>query len=505
MSDESVEALLNSTEPLVVIEAPAGCGKTYQGAHYAERAAKSLPSGRVLILTHTHAACSAFAATTQQVRRKVEIRTIDSLVVQIATAYHRSLGLPADAAAWAAMQGQNGFEALASGVANLLSLHGMIPSALVQRYPIVIADEHQDSTEDQHRIVMALHEAGARLRIFGDPMQCVFSRRTIAADQQRWQELKAMGSFDELDTTHRWSGGSPELGAWVLSARESLKAGEPIKIPDCLPQGLTIRYAENTAQNATGYACSLADRRPIDRLFNAANPLLVLTGSNGLAKSLRAFWGRRISIWEGFTRNALSDLVAVLVRDEGDIDAIAASVKEFLERTTVGFSPSGFGDRFLREAQQRCTARASRKPSRLQAMAKLIVEEPDHRGISKCLALLDRLRDEGIDGFGEINIDQRSEFRDAIRLGSYPSPTEAMRELHRRRTYARPMPPPRAISIIHKAKGLECDNAILVPCDGKWFGDTDYARCKLYVGLSRAGSSLTLVLSRQNPSPLIAV
>ena len=39
MSDKDVAALLDSSEPLVVIEAPAGCGKTYQGANYARRAA----------------------------------------------------------------------------------------------------------------------------------------------------------------------------------------------------------------------------------------------------------------------------------------------------------------------------------------------------------------------------------------------------------------------------------------------------------------------------------
>ena len=34
-----------------------------------------------------------------------------------------------------------------------------------------IADEHQDTNAHQHAIVMALQEAGAKLRIFGDPMQ----------------------------------------------------------------------------------------------------------------------------------------------------------------------------------------------------------------------------------------------------------------------------------------------------------------------------------------------
>ncbi len=507
MSDESVAALLDSNEPLVVIEAPAGCGKTYQGSLYARRIASALPSGRVLILTHTHAACAAFAAATKQVSRKVEIRTIDSLIVQIATAYHRSLGFPPDPGAWATLENQNGFSALATGVAKLLSQHSMVASALAMRYPVIIADEHQDSTEDQHRIVMALHESGAKLRVFGDPMQCIYSRNAAGtvADQQRWDDLRALGAYDELDTPHRWSAGSPALGRWVLGARRALKGGNAVELPNPLPRGLSIAYAENNAQRATGYSCSAADRRPIDAQFNAGSPLLVLTASNDLALALRAFWGRRISIWEGFTRDALTDLVAALRRHEGDSVAIADAVNGFLASTTVGFSPSAFGNRFRQEVEQGCTAAARGKPAQLQAMARLLIEEPDHKGVSKCVALVKELSEQEVNGFGAITIDHRSEFNDAIRIGTYPSAAEALSELHRRRTYARPMPPSRAISTIHKAKGLECANVLVVPCDRSRFGDSQYARCRLYVALSRAAESLTLVLSRNTPSPLFRV
>jgi CRISPR/Cas system-associated endonuclease/helicase Cas3 len=87
VSDASVRAALRSDEMLVVIEAPAGCGKTHQGADYAlEMAGTS--KGRLLILTHTHAACSVFAERTRGVGSLVEIRTIDSLISQVANAYH---------------------------------------------------------------------------------------------------------------------------------------------------------------------------------------------------------------------------------------------------------------------------------------------------------------------------------------------------------------------------------------------------------------------------------
>lgn len=503
MSDESVADLLNSDAPLVVIEAPAGCGKTHQGAQYARRVATCLERGRVLILTHTHAACAAFSAATNQVSRKVEIRTIDSLVAQIATAYHGSLGLPPDPGAWATMQGQTGYRRLATGVMSLLWHHPAIAAALAQRYPVVIADEHQDSTEEQHAIIMALHEAGARLRVFGDPMQCIFSRATMAADQERWEAFKRLAATDELDTPHRWSSGSPQLGDWVLAAREALKAGGSVHIPDPLPQGLSVHFAENTAQRASAFSCSPVDRRPIDAIVNAEQPLLILTPGNDLASSLRAFWGRRIPIWEGHTRDALTVLVSAISNHAGDGVALVEAVMAFLSSTTVGFSPTAFGNRFLQEAQHGCTARARGKPAQLQAMARLLLAEPDHLGVSKCLSLLDDLRNGGANGFGAIAVDHRSEFQDAIRLGTYASAEEALGELHRRRTFARPMPPARAISTVHKAKGLECDRTLILPCDRQRFGDSAYARCRLYVALSRAKVSLCLVVSRVNPSPLL--
>ncbi len=77
-----------------------------------------------------------------------------------------------------------------------------------------------------------------------------------------------------------------------------------------------------------------------------------------------------------------------------------------------------------------------------------------------------------------------------------------MTEIAQRRSFARPMPPARAISTIHKAKGLQCDHAIVVPCDKARFSGTDYSKCKLYVALSRAKRSLTLVISRNDPGPL---
>ena len=56
---------LRSQAPLVVVEAPAGCGKTHQCADYAPEMAAAGNVTRLLILTHTHAACSMFSNRTK--------------------------------------------------------------------------------------------------------------------------------------------------------------------------------------------------------------------------------------------------------------------------------------------------------------------------------------------------------------------------------------------------------------------------------------------------------
>ena len=96
MSDASVAEALRSDAHLVVVEAPGGCGKTFQGASYARDVAPTLGQGRLLILTHTNAACDVFASRTKGMSRRVEIRTID----EATDAEWRELGLQRLEAEW---------------------------------------------------------------------------------------------------------------------------------------------------------------------------------------------------------------------------------------------------------------------------------------------------------------------------------------------------------------------------------------------------------------------
>ncbi|WP_161814141.1 ATP-dependent helicase [Steroidobacter agaridevorans] len=508
MTSEEVGVLLKSSKPLVVVEAPAGCGKTYQGAKFAcFEAANMNDGGRALVLTHTHAACSQFSKEAKANARRLEIRTIDSLVAHIATIYHKSLGLPPDPPTWARRQGDDGFSELARRVAQLLSQKKMICAALADRYPVIVADEHQDSSKEQHDIILSLHAAGARLRIFGDPMQLIYekTKSRVKRSQDRWSALKSAGEFAKLDYPYRWQGGSMELGKWVLRARETLKHGGAIDLTKTLPSGLNILFADNIAASRSVYQPKDGQRKPIDNVLAKAKSMLVLTGQNENVEALRAFWGRTIPIWEGHVRGPLGTLALEVASHCGDERKIAGATVDFIQKICVGFSPTSHSKRFHAEIASACSKATVGKPALIQELARCILAEPNHAGVSKCLIRFRELVQAKTAGFSDIHIDYARELLDAIRLGDFCDVETGLTELHRRRAFLRPMPPDKAISTIHKAKGLECDNAMIIACDARQFSHTDYARSRLYVALSRAKRSLTLVISKDKPSPLFKI
>ncbi|MFN8006767.1 MAG: ATP-dependent helicase [Terriglobia bacterium] len=507
MSDDSVRAALRSDAPLVVVESPAGCGKTHQGADYAREIAVAGGSGRLLILTHTHAACSVFSDRTKGTGSRVEIRTIDSAIALIASAYHAGLGLPADTVEWLRQRQDEGYAELGLKVAALLRRYPMIAASLAQRHPIIVCDEYQDSSGDQHSVVMSLLGYGARLRVFADPMQNIFRDRAAVGTfpPWDWDELtRKADAFEQLDIPHRWSTGCPDLGRWTLTLRNALKAGGKVDLRSGLPTSVNIIFAENQAQKNLEYQLSRQDRKQIDVFEQEQSSLLILTRHNQTARSFRGFFNRRIPLWEGHTRSSLEKLVDSLRAGQGDRVALAAAVVTFMGSVGKGFSPSLFGDRFEQEVREGCTAKCRGKPVRIQALARFLVAEPDHHGVAKMLRRLSELRAMDSD-FADVEVDYFREFWDAVRLGDFDTVDGGLAEITHRRTYSHPKPPDKAISTIHKAKGLECGSVIVMPCDAKTFPDNPDARCLLYVALSRAKSRLLLVVSRSNPSPLLTI
>lgn len=507
MSDSSVTEALRSTAHRVVVEAPAGTGKTFQAASYARHAVGELRKGqKVLILAHTHAACGAFSSRTADLGGRLQIGTIDSLVALIAKVYHRVLDLPTDVPAWSIEHAPDSYAELARRVRLLLDRSPGVAGAVVERHPVVICDEHQDASADQHGIVEVLARTGARVRFFGDPMQAIFtSGGEREAQQRRWQELVATSDANEpLDIAHRWASGSPELGAWVLEQREHLRAGGTVDLRAGLPRGLQVFRADNQSPRYGGFQLDAEARRPINALVRNSSSLLILTPHNATVVGLNAFWGWRIPIWEGYTRDAMSKLLATCRRGAGDPVALGRALCAFLEGVGKGFSATAYGNRLMQELETGC-ARASRgKPAEIQSIARLILQDPSHVGVGAAINQVHHLMRTS-ESFGDIRIDLRREFAEARRIHACPELSAVLaRQTHQHGTRQDEMPQ-KVISTIHKSKGLETRNAMLVPCDADNLANNDKNRCLLYVALSRASESLGLVVPRATPSPLFLV
>lgn len=506
MTDVSVRALLRSEQPLVVIEAPAGCGKTRQAVDYAVDASTALRGrGRVLLLAHTHAACDVFSQRTPHSQGLIDVRTIDSLVLELAAAYCVALGLPADHASWARPSSPL-YAGLPGRVARLVDAAPVVGRALRSRYPVVICDEHQDASATQHELTLALMRAGATVRVFGDPMQRIFGKAAqgdnIEAFDAAWKSLRGAGASGELDTPHRWKE-SPELGAWVLRARSVLRDGGAIDLNEVLPPGLTIIRADNTARYPQGYVLDRSERRPLDALVEMSREMLLLTPHNRTVQALRSAFNRRIPVWEGHVRNDLESLVDALEQGDGNPGCVAEAASLFLEKVCTGFTRSKFGNLLVAESRAGCVTARRGVPARIQALARALVAEPNHRGVSTLLVLLKREIVSTPAFKGVVHVDRHREYSDAVALGHFKTPAEGLAELARRRSALHPMPPPKSLSTIHKAKGLECADVVVLPCDAQRFPGTLRARRKLYVALSRATRSLALVVPTRNVSPLL--
>lgn len=504
MTDLSVSEALRSQSRLVVIEAPAGCGKTHQAAEYARWLGPSLTSGRMLILTHTHAACDVFRARTRAIANSVFVSTIDGLIAQIAGAYHLALDLPPDVVAWAHDQHQNGFEQLARRVATLLQSSPALLSILVARFPVVVCDEHQDANSAQHNVVMKLLEGGSRLRIFADPVQAIFARGAEHAEYtQRWEALQAEADrFELLDLPHRWTEGSPALGRWILGARDDLKNGGQLNLRRNLPDGLSLIDGSNIAPRRGGFQLDRDAGRALNRTVDGPDRIMILSSQTETVRSINAYLGRRIPIWEGHTRAALLRLVSTCQDDAGNPPAIATAFKDFVQATVKGFSNTAFANRLLAEVDTNCARRCRGLPARLQELARIIIEHPNHVGVGRALILLQGFMQEDM-GFQSLRLDLTREYRDATLLQNFEDARLGLAEITQRRNASHAAIPIRCISTIHKAKGHQSQHAVLVPCDRAHFGQTQEKRNLLYVAISRASHSLTIQVSAENPSPLV--
>ena len=161
MTDD-VRRLLRSNVRKVLIEAPAGCGKTHEAAKLAMDALGDLNDGqKVLLLAHTNAAKEEFTRRTRIAGSRIEVSTIDSFSVRLLRHYASALGLPSPLDRNIGPRGEGvPFRQLAQQAVQLLDRAPTIARLVGAKYPLIIGDEHQDANTNQHSLLMRIVDAG---------------------------------------------------------------------------------------------------------------------------------------------------------------------------------------------------------------------------------------------------------------------------------------------------------------------------------------------------------
>ncbi|UYG09311.1 UvrD-helicase domain-containing protein [Halomonas sp. M4R1S46] len=214
------------------VSAPAGYGKTQLIADSLMGNDANKP---VLILTHTNAGVAALRKrlSVRGVPRNAYIlQTLDGWALRLLKAYPQRSGI--DTRRLTISNPGRDYPAI-QGAARRLVASGDIDTIIQASYSHLIVDEYQDCSIAQHDMTVAC--AGLLPTVvLGDPMQSVFG---FAGPRVDWTTLPYI--FPEthaLNTPWRWNNaGSPEIGRWLASARNSLCNGEPIYINN-LPDGV---------------------------------------------------------------------------------------------------------------------------------------------------------------------------------------------------------------------------------------------------------------------------
>ncbi len=256
------------------VEAPAGCGKTELIVSALRRYSDLKP---VLVLTHTNAGVAALRHRLLRHRvpqDRYRLSTIDGWALRILKTFPARSGI---APTHLDLEdGRRDYPAIKAAIARLLAGRH-IDEVLSASYGRVIVDEYQDCDPDQHAVVRHLATI-LPTAILGDPMQEIFNWR---GHHQDW-DADVLGTFPlvaELNRPWRWeNAGAYELGAWLLEARRSLKAGGRVDLRNAPPNVTWVQLDGVNDHEKQHLAC-------LTRSPRTGGEVLIMTG--GTQKELQ--------------------------------------------------------------------------------------------------------------------------------------------------------------------------------------------------------------------------
>jgi DNA helicase-2/ATP-dependent DNA helicase PcrA len=486
----AIQARIAGDEPMLLIHAPAGHGKTEEAVVAAHRVAQDLPAGvEVLFLTHTNGARETF--NRRLGRSAAVMKTIHSLAAEIVELYAAPLGLPRPLQP---IEGKPTFDGMVRHAVDVLTRRPEVARGLAVRHPLILVDEYQDCSRDQHDLVQLIAQAGStRLRLFGDGLQGIFE---FTGAQIDWDALGAMHPAVSLTTPWRWQE-NPDMARFLVDARAALLAGEPIDLrspPSCV----TVRHWSGLVPgpNQEGHApaCLQALKDCCDDVT------VVITHHNAHALGLRRKLPGLGNYHEGADHEPARTILEKVIAANGNAPALAALLAEAMHAWGTGMTKT-YRDQISEICgPDRVVTGTKVKILPLARLCERFYESPSTAEWLRCLRkILD----------GEHGVESWRVLRgDPIYLLARLHPGEEddpMALLHReaRARDATRKAPRKGFMTIHKAKGLEFQRVAIPYCAGSLFADDMPSRRRMYVAISRAQSHLHLLIPNDDPTPLL--
>jgi DNA helicase-2/ATP-dependent DNA helicase PcrA len=445
------------------IVAPAGYGKTETIADIVAGT-----SDRCLLLTHTLAGVDALRKRLREKgvkSHRYQLETIAAWSLRYAAAYPVTSGFPQ----LATPRGHQ-WSTVYTAARQLLEGHS-IDRVIQASYGLILVDEYQDCSTDQHAI-MALLSRLVHTLIFGDPLQSIFDFDGEATVRWQVDVLPAFPEIDELGTPWRWKNQKNDpLAVWLRTVRDDLQAGRAIdlrKAPACvrvhhLDEPGRLRVLEKKACNQGG----LSD----------ANRLAII-GSKS-SEQVRAALAKRIHAQNVETieckdlQTACSNIEATTGMDRLTV------VMGLLQRSIVRVNQTPF----LRRISEIHSGKKIRKPlTSAEAVALAIMTNDELKPV---ITLLDEFRKERRTFRGELIFALRESLQLRCLPGS-PSLLECAWHVQERRRYAGRRHGYKIVTSTLLAKGLEYENSVV-------FLTEPATKEDIYVALTRASRRIDIV------------
>jgi DNA helicase-2/ATP-dependent DNA helicase PcrA len=452
------------------VEAPAGCGKTELIVSALRRHSEPKP---VLILTHTNAGVAALRQRLSRHRvpqDRYRLSTIDGWALRVLKTFPARSGI---APTHLDLEhAKRDYLAIKAAIARLLAGRH-IDEVLFASYSRVVVDEYQDCDPDQHSVVCHLATILPTV-VLGDPMQEIFNWR---GDHPDWDN-DVIGNFPlvaELTRPWRWeNAGAHELGAWLLEARRTLKAGGRIGLRTA-PTDVTWVHLDGVNDQEKQRAACLT-RSP-----RAGGEVLIMTG--GVQKDLQRKLAKQtpgaVTV-ESVDLTDVTDFAAeVGLVAPGNLEAAL----DFAFAVMTGVDRKGIATRAT-------TIAAGRHRARPEAHELAAIQYREAGDAASLIALFEAL--EATHGARTFRPEILRTCIKALRLsGPDVSFLEAAKRIREQQRVLGRLLPTKAVGSPLLLKGLEGDVAVILDASG-FDRDAAKNRKNLYVALTRGSRKLVV-------------